>query len=563
MNSTIDLIKIEWKARADSLYICDVCWAGHEKEPVKKKCKTCKRNTVISRFEFLKTQVKQLHEKYRFSRKKENAWGAFLEDNGIYEAAEFVEEEKPFKQRIVEEETPTLTATIKPPISENAAQAVFIASNMKNGSTGMIQSILSTWIQKQHTIVTINDNNEMRYYKDGIYESGAEGIIGSYCQNTMQHAGVRELSTNHMISEVIGHVQRETRISREDFDNRRADLCCLQNGVFNLKTGEFSEHSPKYCQLAKLPIIYNQSATCPAFEKFVSEIVAPGDVPLVYELLGYCVYPSAEFDKAFMFFGEGHNGKSTLISVIKEFLGQRNCSSVPLQKFDGENNKFAVAELHGKLVNLAADLSPSSMKNTGNLKMATGGDLLYAERKGQRPFTFENTAKLIFSANRIPITEDNSRAFGRRWMLINFPNVFEDTGDKKLLDSLKTPKEISGIFIKALGGLWRLLENQKFTNEKTSDDTMELWSRLSDTVACFIADEIDAAYDGWISKRELWDAFSRYCVGKNGAMVSEKTFFVRFKNRIRTEETQKAGLRGLMGIRLKTQKKEEFEYAKL
>jgi putative DNA primase/helicase len=64
-------------------------------------------------------------------------------------------------------------------------------------------------------------------------------------------------------------------------------------------------------------------------------------------------------------------------------------------------NSFAVAELYGKLANIDADLSTDALRNTGTLKKLTGGDLIPAEHKFQRPFKLVNYTKLIFSANEM------------------------------------------------------------------------------------------------------------------------------------------------------------------
>lgn len=65
-----------------------------------------------------------------------------------------------------------------------------------------------------------------------------------------------------------------------------------------------------------------------------------------------------------------------------------------------------------------------ALKNTGILKKLTGGDSIPAEKKFRPPFQFVNHAKLLFSANEIPMTEDETDAFYSRLIIINFPNQF-------------------------------------------------------------------------------------------------------------------------------------------
>jgi Family of unknown function (DUF5906) len=52
------------------------------------------------------------------------------------------------------------------------------------------------------------------------------------------------------------------------------------------------------------------------------------------------------------------------------------------------------------------------------------GDSIRAQNKFKDPFSFRNYAKLIFSANKIPESDDDSSyAYYRRWLIIEF-----DTG---------------------------------------------------------------------------------------------------------------------------------------
>jgi len=93
-------------------------------------------------------------------------------------------------------------------------------------------------------------------------------------------------------------------------------------------------------------------------------------------------------------------------------LGHNNCSHRSLQ--DLHENRFAKAYLYGKLTNTFADLKSIKLSETGNFKMLTSGDDISAEEKFTRPFSFKNHAKLWFSANEIPESDDKSDAYYRR-----------------------------------------------------------------------------------------------------------------------------------------------------
>ena len=163
-----------------------------------------------------------------------------------------------------------------------------------------------------------------------------------------------------------------------------------------------------------------------------------------------------------MLTGSGANGKSTLLNLLNAFLGADNISKVPLQELD--ENRFKRAELFGELANVFVDLDSRALQSLTYFKTITSGDDIDAERKFRNPFFFKPFAKLIFSANEIPKSNDKTFAYYRRWILILFPNKFVGKADNKhLIDELTTPKELSGLLNRALRGLDRLLRNKEFS----------------------------------------------------------------------------------------------------
>ena len=95
-----------------------------------------------------------------------------------------------------------------------------------------------------------------------------------------------------------------------------------------------------------------------------------------------------------------------------------------------------------------ADISPDVIfNNTGILKKLTGNDLHTGEFKFKDQFKFTNYAKLIFSCNKIPQSEDYTDAFVRRIFIINFTQQFlGEKDDPYIIDKISTEEEFSGLF---------------------------------------------------------------------------------------------------------------------
>lgn len=387
---------------------------------------------------------------------------------------------------------------------------------------------LSMYFLNNNKILTLNDTDEIYIYKEGVYVSKGDKILSKQCQLILG----RFLSRS-IVLEVLGHIRRSTYIKREEVEEPR-DKICLLNGILDLEDLEVKQHTPDIIFFNKLPVEYNTEADCPNIKKFLSEVVKEEDINLIQEFSGYTLYKEYFIHKSFMLTGGGANGKSTYINLLKSFLGQENVASVPLQKL--ETNRFSISSLFGKLANLFADLPDKALSGTSIFKMLVGQDLIPAEKKFKDEFHFENYAKLIFSANQIPKSPEDTDAFFRRWIIINFPNQFIENADKHLSKKLTTPEELSGFLNFSLEGLKRILEIGDFSNTKSIQEIREEYIRKSDSVQAFIMDCIEIKGDSYEIKKKLYTSYTDYCRKMNYPVSPENTFHRELQKKIRVED---------------------------
>jgi P4 family phage/plasmid primase-like protien len=363
-----------------------------------------------------------------------------------------------------------------------------------------------------------------RYNNSGLYMPDGEAFVEREAQKLL---GSNALS--HTISEVVNWIKRETYTKLSDFDCN-PDVLNGLSGLLNMKTLELQEHTPECLSLIQIPVFYDSRFDAPAISKFLTEILKPEDIDPILELFGYCLLRELPIQKAFLLVGEGANGKSTLIELLRAFLGKNNCSSMSLQEL--EDDKFKKAELFGKLANLSSDIPSKGIHHIGTFKMLTGGDKITAERKFGHPFQFTNFAKLVFSANRPPkIFNEDTLALWRRFIIIDFPNTFsDDTADKHLLDKLTTEAELAGLLNLSLRGLQRLLANSAFSYAKTVEDIAERYTILSDPILNFVNDQCELDGNATIDKQILYDAFTQYCQDRRISTISKESFGRNLKN---------------------------------
>ena len=411
----------------------------------------------------------------------------------------------------------------------------------------------------EYSFKTLRDNEECLIYEDGVYTSLGEAKIREECERRVP----KKFMNTHNVNETIGHIKRSTYVDRKKF-NRESQVLNLENGLYNAQTKELNPHTPDFLSTIRIPVAYDPSADCPRVRLFLTEILRKEDIPVIEELFGYCLIPDYTMQRAFLLMGDGHNGKSTLLELLKHFIGQGNCTNISLQAI--ESQRFAVADLFGKLANIYADLPSTRIPHVGLFKMLTGGDTIGAEKKFKDRFSFNNYARLIFSTNKPPKVDEDTLAFWRRWIFINLPNKFEgNKDDKRLLQKLTKKGELSGLLNVALQGLERLLSQQGYSYELSSDEIAEWHQKASDSIYAFVEDICETKVDAWISKDELYDVFIEYCDKQNIPRIGKESFGRALKNAKNVHvTTQRSGSRGAQvhgwgGIKLKEKEEQEID----
>ena len=240
-------------------------------------------------------------------------------------------------------------------------------------------------------------------------------------------------------------------------------------------------------------------------------------------MLGYFLVPVTRGQKCFVIVGEGGAGKSQLLLVLNDILlGKGNVSNVSWQAL---NERFKTAELFGKLANIFADLPTKNIDDNGIFKALVGEDFLTVEKKNRNPFSFQSTARLLFSCNNIPKNYgDRSEGFYRRLIIIRFDHAIpEAKKDVNLLDKLRA--EADGIFLFALEGLKRLINNGfRFSETEANKAELQQYREDSDSVLSFVKDCCVVEESAEIGSTELFNAYKNYCDECGMKPFSQKSF---------------------------------------
>jgi putative DNA primase/helicase len=355
-----------------------------------------------------------------------------------------------------------------------------------------------------YNIITVN--NQLYVYEDGYYQKD-ERIIERKMIDL--YPGIK----NNQRNEVLSYIRIKTHINGEDI-KINPYIINLKNTRLDLRTGKCLEFTPNIIDFCRIPVTYDPSAYCADLDKMLNRVFL-GDrevINLFEEMVGYTLLKHARYQKAFMLYGSGSNGKSTILNLIKTFLGPSNYSSLALEKV---TDRFNVAELENMSANIGEDIDNVAMKDTGTLKKIFAGNSLQVERKGERPYKISPYATHIYACNNIPRSFDKSDGFYRRWIFIPFNAKFSSADpdyDPLIEDKITTDTALSYLLNIGIRGANRLMKNGKFTEPESVREALENYKAENSTVLSWIDDKcLELEYFLDNSTDKIYSDFTDWC----------------------------------------------------
>jgi putative DNA primase/helicase len=252
---------------------------------------------------------------------------------------------------------------------------------------------------------------------------------------------------------------------------------------------------------------------------------------VLFEIIGYTLYPGVKFKKAFMLLGGTDAGKTSFIKLVKDLLGESNYSAESMKELFDPDNRFATINLFHKLANLTSETKEYTIDDIDRFKRLTGGDPITADVKFKKPITFTPYAKLIVASNKLPDVKDrNDKAFWRRWLIVEFPNKFPNDDD--WYSRTFTEEEKEGILTVSIMAITRVFLRKQFDYEQTPEQVMGLWLANIDSVYSFVKTYVEKGVlildprngDLWVKRKDLYDMYKDYCLDQGFRGVGKKTF---------------------------------------
>ncbi|MDO4338801.1 MAG: phage/plasmid primase, P4 family, partial [Eubacteriales bacterium] len=226
--------------------------------------------------------------------------------------------------------------------------------------------------------------------------------------------------------------------------------------------------------------------------------------------------------KFLMIKGKGGTGKSVAIALIQHIVGIENCSSISLQDL---NKRFYATGLFGKQLNACADIPCTAMQSVDIIKKAVGEDTLLYEKKGQDPTQFHSYAKLLFSANEMPLNlDDKTNAYYRRLLVLDM-NRLVSASEKDTMLKEKIYKEADYAIHMGIAALKQLYADNHFCESLHSRECIEALYRSADSVKAFLDEKICRQKGAKLRRSELYQLYTKFCEENDRQAHGKSVFF--------------------------------------
>lgn len=352
-------------------------------------------------------------------------------------------------------------------------------------------------------------------YRDSFYQTIAEDTIACYIKSILN-----DKFSVRFKNEVLNSLRASCYIDHQLLNNTQ--YLNLKNGLFDIETENLVPHSPDIYSTIQLAVSYNRESKCPLWIKSVSEIFenSASKAAILQEYFGLCLTKEVRYCKALFMLGEGRNGKSTVLYILENIVGEQNKCSIPLDKL---SDFHYVANLLNKLVNISIETNSKAEVYDAMFKSITSGDSVTADPKYRNPFTFRPYCKLIYALNNMPRVNDKTDAYFRRLLILKFNKQFSGIDDNKgLKDELM--REIDGIFLWCLEGYRRLKERGDFSIGEDIQTEINEHRKENNNVIVFVEEECERDTWNQVSKDELYQAYKRWCHENSHQSLSKIRF---------------------------------------
>ena len=230
---------------------------------------------------------------------------------------------------------------------------------------------------------------------------------------------------------VINNAVEALKVIAEPMGEPSGDLLPFANGALDLKTGEFSPHTPENWITTHNGIEYTPPApgenirdNAPNFHKWLEHAAGKDPRKMMRICAALYMIMANRYDWQ-MFIeatGDGGSGKSTFTHIASLLTGKQNTVSAEMTSLDDAGGR---AQVVGSRLIVLADQPKYTGEGTG-IKKITGGDPVEINPKYEKRFTAVIRAVVLATNNNPMIFTERAGGVARRRVIFRFDNIVSE-----------------------------------------------------------------------------------------------------------------------------------------
>jgi putative DNA primase/helicase len=320
----------------------------------------------------------------------------------------------------------------------------------------------------------------------------------------------------------LAETMKPVAVAGVDLWDQNHALLGVQNGVVDLRTGLLRPGAPEDRITRVSPLSFNPDIPLAVWTQFILDV--SNDIPDLAEYLqtifGYSLTGEVNEQVFWIFYGEGANGKGTLIETImrKVIPNHSKVIDFPANDWTASLSNYVRAGLAGRRLVVSDETEPKKHLSAKLIKSFTGSNTVAARHPYGRPFNFQPVAKFIIVVNHLPIIEDDTHAMWRRVREVPFLRKFEvsDFGEKLKLN------EAEAALTWAVQGAIRYYK-EGFKTPQIVIETTNNYRKSLNSITRFFEDCCVFAEDKRIGVKALYTALIEWYDSRNATLHERMT----------------------------------------
>jgi P4 family phage/plasmid primase-like protien len=331
-------------------------------------------------------------------------------------------------------------------------------------------------------------------------------------------------------------------------------LNCV-NGTINLKDGQIQPHTRSNLITKMANVAADPSANCPNWKAFLYRVMDGNQdmIDFLARAIGYTLTGKTSEQCFFLLWGDGQNGKSTFLEIIRLLMGDyaKTASFETFIVRNSETIRNDIAMLRGARYVSASESEKNKQLSEAVVKQLTGEETVTARFLFHENFTFEPEFKIWLGTNYKPHIPGTSHGIWRRIKLIPFNvKIKDEERDKDLKNKLLA--ELPGILRWATHGCQQWLELGHLGFPKEVQDATDKYRAEQDVLSGFFQERCTINPLAFVTIEALYSDY-RHWIEATGerALLSKRRFSTAIEERGFEKRREGSGSpRGWKGIGL-------------